>query len=153
MRVTMGADLNGHVGSGNNVLGTNKITEERRGSILVSIFKGKGDAQECSNYRGIKLMSHTLKILERIIDGRLREEVDIGKEQLGFMEGSGTFDGIFCLKGRGTSVEIFCLRPMIEYQDKKFVKPEAALERRMALRYKWDNIRDRHLARLSSTSW
>ncbi|XP_069987632.1 uncharacterized protein [Penaeus vannamei] len=42
-------------------------------------------------------MSHTLKILDRIIDGRSREEVDIGKEQLGFMKGSGTSDGIFCL--------------------------------------------------------
>lgn len=43
-------------------------------------------------------MSHTLKILERMIDGRPREEVDIGKEQLGFMKGSGTSDGIFCLR-------------------------------------------------------
>jgi len=37
-------------------------------------------------------MSHTLKILDRIIDGRSREEVDIVKEQLGFMKGSGTSD-------------------------------------------------------------
>ena len=75
-----------------------KIPEEWRESILVPIFKGKGDVQDCSNYRGIKLMSHTLKILERMIDGRLREEVGIGKEQLGFMRGSGTSDGIFCLR-------------------------------------------------------
>ena len=33
-----------------------------------------------------------------MIDGRLREEVDIGKEQLGFMKGTGTSDGIFCLR-------------------------------------------------------
>ena len=80
------------------ILEQEKIPEEWRESILVPIFKGKGDVQECSNYRGIKLMSHTLKILERIIDGRLREEVDIGKEQLGFMKGNGTSDGIFCLR-------------------------------------------------------
>ena len=43
-------------------------------------------------------MSHTLKILERIIDGRLREEVEIGREQLGFVRGRGATDGIFCLR-------------------------------------------------------
>ena len=75
-----------------------KIPEEWRESILIPIFKGKGDVQDCSNYRGIKLMSHTLKILERMIDGRIRDEVRIGKEQLGFMEGSGTTDGIFCIR-------------------------------------------------------
>ena len=75
-----------------------RIPEEWRGSILIPIFKDKGDVQDCSNYRGIKLMSHTMKILERLIDGRLRGEVEIGKEQLGFMKGRGTTDGIFCLR-------------------------------------------------------
>ena len=64
-----------------------KIPEEWRESLLIPIFKGKGDAQDCSNYRGIKLMSHTLKILETMMDGRLREEVEVGREQLGFMKG------------------------------------------------------------------
>ena len=80
------------------VLEQEKIPEEWRESILIPIFKGKGDVQDCSNYRGIKVMSHTLKILERMMDGRLREEVEIGREQLGFMKGRGTTDGIFCLR-------------------------------------------------------
>ena len=80
------------------ILGQEKIPEEWWESILIPIFKGKGDAQDCSNYRGIKLMSHTLKILERMMDGRLREEVEIGREQLGFMKGRGTTDEIFCLR-------------------------------------------------------
>ncbi|XP_037800610.1 uncharacterized protein LOC119595566 [Penaeus monodon] len=66
-------------------------------SILIPIFKEKGDVQNCENYRGIKLMSHTLKLLERIIDGRIRREAFIGRQQLGFMKGVGTVDGIFCL--------------------------------------------------------
>lgn len=75
-----------------------KIPEEWRESILIPIFKDKGDVQDCSNYRGIKLMSHTLKIFERIIDSRLRAEVEIGREQMGFMKERGTTDGIFCLR-------------------------------------------------------
>ncbi|XP_037790566.1 uncharacterized protein LOC119585914 [Penaeus monodon] len=61
------------------------------------ILVEKGDIQSCENYRGIKLMSHTLKILERILASRLRQVVRIGRQQLGFMKGIGTVDGIFSL--------------------------------------------------------
>ena len=66
--------------------------------MLIPVFKEKGDVQMCSNYRGIKLMSHTLKLFERVIDGRLRQIVNIGRQQLGFMKGVGTIDGIFALR-------------------------------------------------------
>ena len=57
-----------------------KMPEEWRDSVIVSIFKEKGDIQDCGNYRGIKMISHTMKIWERIIDRRLREETSIGEE-------------------------------------------------------------------------
>ncbi|XP_047475413.1 uncharacterized protein LOC125029520 [Penaeus chinensis] len=47
---------------------------------------------------GLKLMCHTLKLLERIIGGTLREEVCIGGQQLGFMKGMGTTDGLVMLR-------------------------------------------------------
>ena len=43
-------------------------------------------------------MSHTLKLLERILDRRIRQECNIGREQLGFMKGVSTIDGIFSLR-------------------------------------------------------
>ena len=43
-------------------------------------------------------MSHTMKILEMIIDRRLREETTIGDEQFGFMPGRGTTDAIFAVR-------------------------------------------------------
>ncbi|KAK3557986.1 hypothetical protein QTP86_005623 [Hemibagrus guttatus] len=46
----------------NRVLESERMPEEWRRSVLVPIFKNKGDVQSCSNYRGIKLMSHTMKI-------------------------------------------------------------------------------------------
>ena len=39
---------------------------------LIPIFKNKGDILECNSYRGIKLMSHFMKLWERIIEARLR---------------------------------------------------------------------------------
>ena len=46
----------------NLIFQANKMPEESRRSILVPIFKNKRDAQSCTNYRGIKLMSHTMKL-------------------------------------------------------------------------------------------
>ena len=71
------------------------MPEEWRQSILVPIFKNKGDAQSCNNYRGIKLMSHSMKLWERVVEARLRTEVDISEQQYGFMPGKRCF---ICLK-------------------------------------------------------
>ena len=68
-----------------NILQTEKMPDEWRKSALVPIFKNKGDVQDCSNYRGIKLISHSMKIWERIVDLRLRQEVEISEQQYGFM--------------------------------------------------------------------
>jgi hypothetical protein len=46
----------------NLIFRSNKTSDEWRRSILVPIFKNKGDVQSCTNYRGIKLMSHTIKL-------------------------------------------------------------------------------------------
>ena len=44
------------------------MTAEWRDSVIVPIFKEKGDIQDCGNYRGIKIVSQTsMKIWERII--------------------------------------------------------------------------------------
>ena len=48
-----------------------KIPTEWRNSVITPIYKEKGDIQDCGNYRGIKLMSHTMNIWEKIIDQRL----------------------------------------------------------------------------------
>ena len=50
----------------NRLLMDERMPEEWRKSVLIPIYKNKGDAQCCGNYRGIKLMSHTMKIWERI---------------------------------------------------------------------------------------
>jgi hypothetical protein len=46
----------------NHIFRSNKMPDEWRRSTLVPIFKNKGAIQSCINYRGIKLMSHTMKL-------------------------------------------------------------------------------------------
>ncbi|KAK3531499.1 hypothetical protein QTP70_023281 [Hemibagrus guttatus] len=82
----------------NRVLESEKMPEEWRRSVLVPIFKNKGDVQSCSNYRGIKLMSHTMKLWERVVEARLREVVEICEQQYGFMPRKSTTDAIFALR-------------------------------------------------------
>ena len=74
------------------------MPDEWRKSVLVPFYKGKGDIKECGNYHGIKLMSHTMKLLERVIEARLRKEVRVAEQQFGFMPGRSTTDTIFSLQ-------------------------------------------------------
>ncbi|KAK3506251.1 hypothetical protein QTP70_033602, partial [Hemibagrus guttatus] len=82
----------------NRILESEKMPEEWRRSVLVPIFKNKGDVQSCSNYRGIKLMSHAMKVWERVVEARLRKVVEICEQQYGFMPRKSTTDAIFALR-------------------------------------------------------
>ncbi|KAK3565046.1 hypothetical protein QTP86_032470 [Hemibagrus guttatus] len=82
----------------NRVLESERMPGEWRRSVLVPIFKNKGDVQSCSNYRGIKLMSHTMKVWERVVEARLRKVVEICEQQYGFMPRKSTTDAIFALR-------------------------------------------------------
>ena len=61
----------------NLIFRSNKMPEEWMRSILVPIFKNKGDVQSCTNYHGIKLMSYTMKLWERVIEHRLRRVTSV----------------------------------------------------------------------------
>ena len=77
-----------------------KVPEDWWTGLIVPIWKRKGDAQDPAKYRGITLLSHILKLPERILDKRLRERIEqeLGEEQLGFRKGRGTTDGMFSLR-------------------------------------------------------
>jgi hypothetical protein len=46
----------------NHIFRSNKMLDEWRTSTLVPMFKNKGNIQNCTNYRGIKIMSRTMKL-------------------------------------------------------------------------------------------
>ena len=43
-----------------------------RKSILVPVSKGKGDPLVCGSYRAIKLLEQPMKVLERVLEKRIR---------------------------------------------------------------------------------
>jgi len=62
--------------------------------MVLPIYKGKGDPMACGSYRGIKLLEHAIKVVERIFEHRIQQQIDIDDMQFGF-KGKGTTDAIF----------------------------------------------------------
>ena len=62
------------------------------------LYKGKGDALDRGNYRGLKLTEQAMKILERIVNCLIRQVVSIDNSQFGFVPGRGTTDAIFVVR-------------------------------------------------------
>ena len=62
-------------------------------SVFIPIPK-KGNAKECSNYRTIALISHTSKVMLKILQARLQQYVnrELTDVQAGFRKGRGTRD-------------------------------------------------------------
>jgi len=66
--------------------------------VILPIYKGKGDLMECGSYRGIKLLEHAMKVMERIFKHRIRQQIEVDDMQLGFMKGKGTNNAIFTVR-------------------------------------------------------
>ena len=67
-------------------------------SAIINCFKEKSDATRCDNYRGLKLLEHSMKVLERTADGIIGQQVDIDSMQFGFMASRSITDAIFILR-------------------------------------------------------
>ena len=75
-----------------------KVPTDWEESFIVCLYKGKGDALDRGNYRGLKLTEQAMKILERIVDGLIRQVVSFDDSQFGFVPGRGTTDAIFVVR-------------------------------------------------------
>lgn len=69
-----------------------------RESFLIPLYKGKGDARNCDNFRSTKLMSHTMKVYERVINTRIRRDIKLSDNQCGFVSGKSTTDAIQAMR-------------------------------------------------------
>ena len=65
------------------VLDGKEIPNEWKTSVVEPIFKGKGDVMNCGLYRGVKLLEHGMKIIERVLERRIRSIVDFDEAQFG----------------------------------------------------------------------
>ena len=76
-----------------------RIPDDWNKAIIVPIYK-KGNRMDCSNYRGISLLSVPGKVYASIIEKRIRQltEGKLGENQAGFRRNRGCQDQIFALR-------------------------------------------------------
>ena len=74
---------------------TQQWPQDSKMSVLIPIPK-KGNAKECSNYCTIALISHTSKLMLKILQARLQQYMnsELPDVQAGFRKGRGTSDQI-----------------------------------------------------------
>ena len=78
-----------------NIVKEGCIPDDWRKSILVPVYKWKGDLLVCGSYRAIGLLEQPTKVLETVLEKRIRCQMSIVNMQFGFMSGKGTTDAIF----------------------------------------------------------
>ena len=110
------------------VLDGEGMPEEWKTSVVVPVFKEKRDVMDCEACRGVKLLEHAIKIVERMLENRKRELVMIGDMQFGFMPGKGTTHALFIrrrmqeeFRGREKKLHMCFVdlkRHLIEYREK-----------------------------------
>ena len=83
-----------------NIISEGCIPTDWQESFIVNIYKGKEDALNRGNYRGLKLIEQVMKpkVLERVVEGLIRQRVEIDEMQCGFMSGCGTIDVIIIVR-------------------------------------------------------
>ena len=74
---------------------TQQWPQDWKRSVFIPIPK-KGNAKECSNYHKIRLISHTSKVMLKILQARLQQYVncELPDVQAGFRKARGTTDQI-----------------------------------------------------------
>ena len=48
----------------NGIVKEGSILEDWKSSVVLPIYKGKGDPMQCGSYREIKLLEHAMKVVE-----------------------------------------------------------------------------------------
>ena len=68
----------------NAIIRERKALADCSASIIVRLFKGKGDALDLNNYPELKLTDHVLKVIERVVENIICKIVNVNEMQFKF---------------------------------------------------------------------
>jgi len=93
----------------NLIIAQGRIPDDWNSSILLPVFKGKGDPMECGSYSVMKLLEHAMKVTASIIcvfEQRIRENGEGRAMQFGFMPRKGTTDAVLTVRQQKRNVGV-----------------------------------------------
>ncbi|KAK6756239.1 hypothetical protein RB195_014564 [Necator americanus] len=82
----------------NKIVAEGRTPDVGQTSVTVPVWKGKGDIAECTSYRPIRLLCHTMKVFERVLEARLRKIVSVSLNQCCFVKDCSTIDAIHAVR-------------------------------------------------------
>ena len=65
---------------------------------MLSINEGNRNVLDCGSHRGIKLIDHVMKVLERLVEKKVKIKGTLDSMQFGFTSGKGTTNAIFIVR-------------------------------------------------------
>jgi len=60
----------------NGIVKEGCIPEDLKSSLMLPIYKGKGDPMECGSYSGIKLLEHGIRVVQMNFKHRIRPQIE-----------------------------------------------------------------------------
>lgn len=85
-------------GSERKTVGHQNISIQVQKCLGKVVAQKKGAVHDCGDYRQITLLSHTMKLWKREVEGRVRSEVSICVQKYSFMPRKTTIDAYFAMR-------------------------------------------------------
>ena len=74
------------------------MPQDWKTSVMVPINKRKRDVTNCRACRGVKLLEHEMKIIEKVLEKRIRALVEVDDMQFCFMPGRWMTNALFIVR-------------------------------------------------------
>jgi len=97
----------------NGIAKERRIPEDWKSSVVLPIYKSKGDPMECGSYRGKKLLEYAMKVVEKTFEHRIRQQTETDGMQFELMKGKGTTDAIFMARQMQENFRVIKVRSYI----------------------------------------
>ena len=91
-----------------SVLNGKGMLDKWQTSGFVPTIKRKGNVKNRNAYRGVKLLEHAIKIVDRMLKRRIKKLVNVNAMPFGFMLGRETTIVLFVLRMQEKYVYVFC---------------------------------------------
>ncbi|KAK6730585.1 hypothetical protein RB195_007195 [Necator americanus] len=82
----------------NKIVAKGRTPDVWQTSVTVPVWKWKEDIADCTSYRPIRLLCHTMKVFERVLEARLWKIVSVSLNQCGFVKDCSTIDAIHAVR-------------------------------------------------------